>query len=180
MLLDHNWINLEIRNRKVAENLYNYLETKQYISKNICLREEFSSLIKMYWIKQNWKYNLSQFVVYRKPVSREKLTALNGKQERKNSTSSILACMLSHFSCVWHFVTLWASLVAQMAKNPPALRETWVRSLDWEDPLEEGMATHSSIFAWRIPMDRGVWRATVHGVSKKSETTELLSTSCGP
>ena len=42
----------------------------------------------------------------------------------------------------------------------------WDRSLDWEDPLEEGMATHSSIFAWRIPMDRGARQAAVHGVTK--------------
>ena len=40
---------------------------------------------------------------------------------------------------------------SQMVKNPPARQETWVRSLDWEDPLEKGMATHSSILAWRIP-----------------------------
>ena len=52
-----------------------------------------------------------------------------------------------------------------MVKNPPALQETWVQSLGWGDPLEEGMATHSSILAWRIPMDRGVWQATVHGVT---------------
>ena len=44
--------------------------------------------------------------------------------------------------------------------------ETWVRYLGWEDPLEEGMATYSSILAWRIPKDRGAWRATVHGVAK--------------
>jgi len=44
-----------------------------------------------------------------------------------------------------------ASLVAQMEKNLPAVQETWVRSLDWEDPIEKGMATHSSIPAWRIP-----------------------------
>ena len=44
-----------------------------------------------------------------------------------------------------------ASLVAQLVKNPPAMRKIWVRSLGWEDPLEEGMANHSSIFAWRIP-----------------------------
>ena len=50
----------------------------------------------------------------------------------------------------------WASLVAQMVKNPPAMRETWVRSLGREDPLEEGMATHSSIFAWSVfATDRG-------------------------
>ena len=46
------------------------------------------------------------------------------------------------------------------------MRETWIRFLDWEDPLEEDMAIHSSIFAWRIPMDRGAWWATVHGVAK--------------
>ena len=51
----------------------------------------------------------------------------------------------------------YASLVAQMAKNPSAMRETWVRSLGWEDPLKENMATHSSILAWRVPMDRRAW-----------------------
>ena len=58
------------------------------------------------------------------------------------------------------------SLVAQMIKNLPATWETWVRPLGQEDPLEEGMLTHSSIVAWRIPMDRGAWEATVHGVAK--------------
>ena len=48
-----------------------------------------------------------------------------------------------------------ASLVDQMVKDPPAMQETWVRSLGWEDPLEEGMATHSSVLVWRISMDRG-------------------------
>ena len=45
----------------------------------------------------------------------------------------------------------WASLVAQLVKNLPAMRETWVRSLGWEDLLQKGKATHSSILAWRIP-----------------------------
>ena len=54
----------------------------------------------------------------------------------------------------------WASLVAQLVKNPPAMQETWLRSLGWEDPLEKGKATHSTILAWRIP-----W--TVH--SKRSQ-----------
>ena len=53
----------------------------------------------------------------------------------------------------------WASLVAQLVKNLPAMRETWVQYPGWEDPLEKGKATHSSILAWRIP-----W--TVHGVAK--------------
>jgi len=59
----------------------------------------------------------------------------------------------------------WASLVAQMVKKLPEMRETWVRSLGWEDTLE-GVAAHSSILAWRIPIDRGAWQATVHGVTK--------------
>jgi len=45
----------------------------------------------------------------------------------------------------------WASLVAQLVKNPPAMMETWVQSLGWENPLEKGKATHSSILAWKIP-----------------------------
>ena len=45
----------------------------------------------------------------------------------------------------------WTSLVAQLVKNPPAMQETYIQSLGWEDPLEEDMATHSSILAWRIP-----------------------------
>ena len=56
--------------------------------------------------------------------------------------------------------------VAQKVKNPPAMWETWVQPLGWEDPLEEGLATHSSILAWRIPMDRGAWQAKVHRVTK--------------
>ena len=61
----------------------------------------------------------------------------------------------------------WASLVAQVVRNLPAMQETWVLSLGWEDPLEEDMATHSNILVWRIPMDRGAWQATVHGVAKE-------------
>ena len=59
-----------------------------------------------------------------------------------------------------------ASLMAQLVKNPPATWETWVRTLGWEDPLEEGMATPFSILAWRTPMERGAWQAAVHGISK--------------
>ena len=52
------------------------------------------------------------------------------------------------------------------------MQETKVRSLGREDALEEGMATHSSTLAWRIPMDRGAWQATVHRVAEESDTTE--------
>ena len=46
---------------------------------------------------------------------------------------------------------LWASLVAQMVKNPATMKETWIRFLGWEDPLEKGMAAHANILAWKIP-----------------------------
>ena len=68
-----------------------------------------------------------------------------------------------------------ASLVVQTVKNAPAMQETWVWFLGWEDPPEDGMATHSSIIAWRIPMDRGAWWATVLGVARVN-MTEWLST----
>ena len=78
-----------------------------------------------------------------------------------------------------------------MVKNPPAMQETWVLSLGWEDPLEEGMATNSSILAWRIPMDRGTWqglqsmgsqrvghdRATKHSGRKQDEPTAVTTSS---
>ena len=58
------------------------------------------------------------------------------------------------------------------------MQETWVQSLGWEDPLEEGMATHFSILPWRIPMDRGAWQATVHRVAKSQArlSAELAQT----
>ena len=59
-----------------------------------------------------------------------------------------------------------ASLVAQMVKDLPAIQETWLQSLGQEDSLEKGMAAHSSILAWRIPMDKGAWPGMVHGVAK--------------
>ena len=59
-----------------------------------------------------------------------------------------------------------ASLVVQSVKNLSGMQETWFQSLGQEDPLEKGMATHSSIIAWRITTDRGAWRARVPGVAK--------------
>ena len=64
-----------------------------------------------------------------------------------------------------------------VVKNLPSMqetKETQAAAVSWEDPLEKGMATHSSIPAWRIPMDRGAWWATVHGLTE-SDMTELLS-----
>ena len=56
------------------------------------------------------------------------------------------------------------------------MRETWVHSLGWEDPLEEEMATHCSTLVWRIPLDRGAWQATVHGVTKGWTRLSNIST----
>ena len=68
-----------------------------------------------------------------------------------------------------------SSLVAQRLKNPPANAgdaETWVQSPGRGDPLEEEMATHSSILAWENPMERGAWRTAVHRIAKESGTAE--------
>ena len=65
--------------------------------------------------------------------------------------------------------------MALVVKNLPANAEMWVQSLHQEDPLEEGMATHPSILAWRIPMDRGAWQATVHRVTKSQTRLKQLS-----
>ena len=92
------------------------------------------------------------------PESRRPWCATPGKTHPVETVPGRLF-LLSPKGCV-------SVLVAQMVKNPPAMWETWVRSLGREDDLEEGMATHSSIFVWRIPMDRGAWWATVHGVAK--------------
>ena len=78
---------------------------------------------------------------------------------------------------------LWASLVAEMVKNLPAMQETWVQSLDWEDPLEKGTAAHSSVLAFKIPWTEKPGRLQgVHGVTKSSDMTERLSLSlyCSP
>ena len=71
----------------------------------------------------------------------------------------------------FHFHHVQTSpLVTQTVKNLPAIRETQVQSLGWEDPLEKEMATHSSDLAWRIPIDKGAWQATVHRVTESDKT----------
>ena len=77
-------------------------------------------------------------------------------------------------------VAYGTSQVALVVKNQPAMQEqqeTWVQSLGQEDPLEEGLATHSSVLPWRISMDRGAWWATVHGATELN-TAEGTSRVC--
>ena len=69
------------------------------------------------------------------------------------------------------YTTKRASLVAQSVKNLPVMQKIWVRFLGWEDPLEKEMATHSSILAWRIPVDRGAWQAIQSMGSQESDAT---------
>ena len=68
----------------------------------------------------------------------------------------------------------WASLVAQTVKNPPAMQETWVQSLGWEDPPGGGHGNPLQYSCLENPMDRGAWQATVHGVAKSQ--TQLSNT----
>ena len=74
--------------------------------------------------------------------------------------------MYMYDACIY----IGVSLVAQLVKNLLVMQKIQVQSLGWEDSLEEEMATHSSILAWRISMDRGAWRARVHGVAKSHMT----------
>ena len=69
------------------------------------------------------------------------------------------------------FVQGLTSLVSQMAKNLPAMQDTQVWSLGWEDPLEKEMSTHSSLLPWCIPWTQGAWQAAVHGVAKSATHT---------
>ena len=82
---------------------------------------------------------------------------------------------------IFVYLLTWASLVAQTVKNLPAIHETWVRPLGWEDPLEDSMATHSSILAWRIPWTeelgglQSMWSQRVQLDSWVTKHTHLLT-----
>ena len=69
---------------------------------------------------------------------------------------------------MYYICVYMASFVAYLVKNPLEMQEIQVQSLSPEDPLEKGMTIYSSILAWKNPMDRGVWRVTVHGVTRVS------------
>ena len=90
-------------------------------------------------------------------------------QEKWSSSEyNILVVFLSFIN---HLFSIFCALVWGISDSLAGKESTcnvgnWVRSLGWKDSLEEGMATHSSILAWRIPMDRGAWWARVHGVTK--------------
>ena len=72
----------------------------------------------------------------------------------------------------------WASLVTQLVKNPPTMWVTWVRSLDWEDPLQKGKATHSSILAWRIPQMYSLWGRKELDMTKRLSLSHYCISIC--
>ena len=72
-----------------------------------------------------------------------------------------------------NFYRVYSILVTQKVKNLPAMQESWIRSVGWEDPLEEGTASHSSILAWTILVDKGAWQASVPGFAESR--TQLSS-----
>ena len=94
--------------------------------------------------------------------------------QRRNYTLQKYYLSSVSVNSIWP-ITQWSSLVAQKVKNLPAMQETRVQSLGGEEPLEEGMATHSRALAWRIPWKEVPGRATVHGGCRESDTTEQLT-----
>ena len=106
------------------------------------------------------------------PVGIENRAKQRVRERGQERQSGISSCSWARPAVYLDFLSfgtkydLGVSLVAQTVKNLFAMWETWVQSLCWEDSLEESMATHSSILAWRIPMDKRAWRATVHGITK--------------
>ena len=112
----------------------------------------FESQPKYLWDACSWASYFSEFTKLSETASPICLSVSRSYRRHLLSSVPIL------FSFYWLTVILnpgshwnWASLVAQMVKSLPAMQETWVQSLSWEDPLEKGMVTHSSILAWRIP-----------------------------
>ena len=112
-----------------------------------------SSDIKRSW-RQTWELSLRLSLVASKHVLRGFPSSSAGKESACNAgdLSSIPGSGRSPGEGIGYPLQYsWASLVAYLVKNTPAMQETWVRSLDWEDPLEKGMAIHFSILTWRIP-----------------------------
>ena len=157
-------------------------------------RAAITTYLKLGGLKQQ-KFILSQFwrMEYKTHVSSELVPSGGSEGESDSCLSSTFGWVLHSVTCklttpispsllsshsILFSICVFSPLIGQQlycimgfpgdsdVKNPPAVLETWVWSLGWEDPLEEGTATHSSIRAWSIPMERGAWWATVHGAAK--------------
>ena len=144
----------------------------------------FLECVENWWIRKSQREHFSYKWIIDRPVYWDSLVAQLVKNPNemqgnwfhswiRNDPGEGISYPLQHS---------WASLVSQMVKNQSAMNDTWVRSLGWENPLEKGMATHSSVLPRRIPMDIGAWQVTVHWVTKSwtdwasmhSTSTDLL------
>ena len=122
-------------------------------------RDLFSVRASINWLTLAWR-NLDsqkQSIFAPAPFSEPscvKTPGSNHSQARKTRLVKVTKEKETRTVMIYHILSLywqiWASLIAQSVKNPPAVQETWVQSLGWEDPLEKEMATHSSIIAWKI------------------------------
>ena len=99
--------------------------------------------------------------------------SISGKQCLRGSIyvpENMIQNSYTSFLLTDYSVELWLiarlPFMAQLIKNLSAMQETWVQPLGWEDPLEEDMVIHFGILDWRVPRDRGAWRATVHRVAQ--------------
>ena len=110
-----------------------------------------------------------QILLRRKPRAKNQ-EGFSIKEEKRFIPQGTKECqMLLHFllsSLDLEPPSYFASWVAQLVKNLPAVQESWIQSPGWEDPLGEGMATRYGILAWRIPINKGTWQATDHKVTK--------------
>ena len=134
------------------ENIFNHLTSKNlFWNTNFIVGEEN---LNFYLNLRNKRLLLYLFTMYMHKLDRSFLGSSVGKETTYNAGDPglIPGSGRSPGEGIGHPLQYsWASLVPQLVKNPPAMWEIWVWSLGWEDPLEKGKATHSSILAWRIP-----------------------------
>ena len=184
---------LEPRKNKVCEILFSWLYQKQplninnnlyfpsiyYLSQLFCFWNTWAQH-RIFTTPRSWCSNAPHSVGEKTLPPRSKLLVLGYKdtewanlgREPSPSGSGVCALIRCAILSEWSFSAplLGRSLNKCFgfpgSSDSNAMRVAWVRSLGCEDPLEENMATHSSILAWRIPIDRGAWRVTVHRVAK--------------
>ena len=136
---------------------------------HVCKRERYSmNPRRLFWVHLdvNWRQEKAFMILLHFTISSKYYTC-KWTVKFLSSYIKLPCCLFSLVSVLQDsFLKVAASLVAQTIMTLPAIRETPVRFLGWEDSVEGVMATHSSILPWRIPMDRGASWATLHGVAK--------------
>ena len=150
------------RRKLLFQNHLNYKKafTWRPIAPLLFNKSLFLDCVENWWIRKSQREYFSYKWVIDRPVNWDSLVAQVVKNpSTMQGTLVLFRSRRSPGEGMSYLLQYsWDSLVSQMIKNPSAMRGTWVRSLGWENPLEKGMATHSSILACRIPMDRGAWQ----------------------